>query len=60
MIARIKSKILKYLLGGHLPLSPKDAIWMLIDEENQKPENEIRCDYIEAWKEAAERVKNYI
>lgn len=42
-----------------LPVSPTKALWKIIDEENQKPEDEIRCDYIEAWLEAIERVQNF-
>ena len=35
---------------------PDLALWDLIDKEKQKPENEIRCDYIEAWEVAIEEM----
>lgn len=57
---KLFSWLVKQLCGGKTPITPSTAIWMLIDEENQKPEDEIRCDYIEAWEEAAERVPNYM
>lgn len=47
------------MIFGEIPLVPSDAIWELIDRENQKPENEIRCDYIGALEEAAGQVRNY-
>ena len=31
---------------------PDKALWDLIDREKEKPEDEIRCDYIEAWEVA--------
>ena len=52
--------IIRLLCGGKLPIDAVSALWILIDEENQKPEDEIRCDYIEAWEEASERVKSWI
>lgn len=54
---RIRISLICFLCGGAIPKSPVDAIWELIDEEKRKPENEIRCDVIEAWEEAAQRVK---
>lgn len=36
---------------------PDLALWELIDNENQKPENEIRCVYIEAWEAAIEEME---
>lgn len=55
---RIGFWIIKLIFGG-IPITPADAIWELIDAENQKDEDSIRCDYIEAWEEAAHRVRNY-
>lgn len=60
MINKIRLWAIRLLCGGHIPITPYVAIWELIDEENQKPEAEIRCDYIEAWQEAADRVRNYV
>lgn len=57
---KFKIWLIKLLCGGKLPLEPCTALWRLIDEENQKLENEIRCDYIEAWEEAVDRVENWI
>ena len=51
--------LIKALTGGKVPIKPSDAIWELIDMEKQKPEDEIRCDYIEAWTVAAEKVRNF-
>lgn len=59
LILRLKEQLLILLYGGKLPVDPSDALWKLIDNEKQKPENEIRCDYIEAWVEAAERVQRW-
>lgn len=56
---KLRSWLIKLLCGGHTPVAPSVALWELIDEENQKPKDEIRCNYIEAWQEAAERVRNY-
>lgn len=56
---KLKRRLLILLYGGKLPVDPSDALWKLIDNEKQKPENEIRCDYIEAWVEAAERVQRW-
>lgn len=36
---------------------PDLALWELIDNENQKPENEIRCVYIEALEAAIEEME---
>lgn len=58
-MGRLRLWLIKILCGGKLPQKPSDALWQLIDEEKKKPENEIRCDYIEAWEEAAKRVANY-
>lgn len=38
-----------------LPPTPQDALWKLIDEENQK--EEPRCDMIEAWEYAIEHIE---
>lgn len=56
---KIRIWLARLLCGGRIPILPSTAIWELIDEENQKSEDEIRCDFIEAWEEAAERVQNY-
>ena len=59
MFERMRMGLVRCLLGGECPICPSDAIWELIDRENQKPENEIRCDRIEAWEEAAGAVRNF-
>lgn len=59
-MGKLRIWLIKLLCGGKMPLDPSAAIWMLIDEENQKEEDQIRCDYIEAWQEAAKRVKSWI
>lgn len=56
---REDKEFLRKLFGGKAPIDVNDYLWKLIDLENQKPEDEIRCDYIEAWEEAADRVKDY-
>ncbi len=56
---KIVITLIRLLCNGKAPIEPSTAIWELIDKENQKDPNEIRCDYIEAWVEAAERVRNF-
>ena len=56
---KIRMWLIRLLFDGKVPMDASTALWRLIDEENQKPEDEIRCDYIEAWEEAAARVKNW-
>lgn len=58
-MTRFRIWLIRLLCGGKLPIEPHVAIWELIDAENRKPENEIRCDRIEAWREAANRVRDY-
>lgn len=57
---KIRIWLIRLLFGGKLPIDANAAIWDLIDEEKRKPEDEVRYDYIEAWEEAADRVKNFV
>lgn len=56
---KIRGWLVRLLCGGRIPMLPVDAIWELIDKENGKNEDAIRCDYIEALIEAAQTVRNY-
>lgn len=56
---KLRLWLIKRLCNGKIPMLPVDAIWELIDKENCKEEDAIRCDYIEALIEAAQTVRNY-